>query len=154
VFLDPFAGSGSIVRARMVLPYKRATFSDLAVGKPHLRVPSEIRRRVTVLSEDALELPSISTGSVSSIVTDPPWGDHHRLEVDFSTFARRMLTSFDRVLDPRHGRLVLLLSRRAAEVTHGLWPAANLRVLRSYRLLVNGHPATAQIGGRFDIKRG
>jgi hypothetical protein len=150
VFLDPFAGSGSIVRARMALPYGRATYSDLAVGEPYLQVPPEIRRRsrVTVLAEDALELPSISTGSVSSIVTDPPWGEYDRLDVDCATFARRMMASFDRVLEPRRGRLVLLLSRRAAEVTHGLWPSANLTLVQSHQLLVNGHPASAQIGGR------
>ncbi|GAB2677588.1 TRM11 family methyltransferase [Kribbella swartbergensis] len=150
VFLDPFAGSGSIVRARMALPYGRATYSDLAVGEPHLQVPPEIRRRsrVTVLAEDALELPSISTGSVSSIVTDPPWGEYDGLDVDFATFARRMMASFDRVLDPQRGRLVLLLSRRAAEVTHALWPSANLTLVQSHQLLVNGHPASAQIGRR------
>jgi hypothetical protein len=142
VFLDPFAGSGSIVRARMALPY--------ATGKPYPQVPPEIRRasRVTVLTEDALELPSIPTGSVSSIVTDPPWGEYDELEVDFAAFAQRMMASFDRVLDPRRGRLVLLLSRRAAEVMHGLWPTANLKLVQSHQLLVNGHPASAQIGGR------
>ncbi|TCO40939.1 putative RNA methylase family UPF0020 [Kribbella antiqua] len=150
VFLDPFAGSGSIVRARMALPYGRATYSDLAAGAPYLQVPSAIRRRarVTVLAEDALELPSISSGSVSSIVTDPPWGEYDRLDVDFAAFARRMMASFDRVLQPRRGRLVLLLSRRAAEVTRGLWPSANLRLVQSHQLLVNGHSASAQIGGR------
>jgi tRNA G10 N-methylase Trm11 len=150
VFLDPFAGSGSIVRARTAVPYGWATYSDLAAGEPRLQVPSEIRRRsrVTVLAEDALELPSISTGSVSSIVTDPPWGEYDRLDVDCATFARRMMASFDRVLEPRRGGLVLLLSRRAAEVTHGLWPSANLKLVQSHQLLVNGHPASAQIGGR------
>jgi hypothetical protein len=150
VFLDPFAGSGSIVRARMALPYGRATYSDLAIGKPYLQVPPEIRRRsrITVLTEDALELPSISTGSVSSIVTDPPWGEYDGQNGDFATFANRMMASFDRVLDPHHGRLVLLLSRRAAELTHALWPPAHLHLMRSHHLLVNGHPATAQIGGR------
>jgi hypothetical protein len=134
----------------MALPYGRAIYSDLAAGEPALQVPPEIRRRsrVTVLAEDALDLPSISTGSVSSIVTDPPWGEYDRLHVDFDTFARQMMTSFDRVLDPRRGRMVLLLSRRAAEVTHGLWPFANLKLVQTHLLLVNGHPASAQIGGR------
>jgi hypothetical protein len=150
VFLDPFAGSGSIVRARMALPYGRAIYSDLAVGGPDLPVPPEIRRssRVDVLAEDALELPSISTGSVSSIVTDPPWGEYDEQDVDFATLARRMMASFDRVLDPRRGRLVLLLSRRAGEIAQGLWPSANLKLVQSHQLLVNGHPASAQIGGR------
>ncbi|WBQ02593.1 hypothetical protein [Kribbella sp. CA-293567] len=150
VFLDPFAGSGSIVRARIALPFARAIYSDLDVGEPNLQVPPEIRRdkRVKVLAEDALVLPSVPTGSVSSIVTDPPWGEYDELDTDFATFAERMLAGFDRVLDPRRGRVVLLLSRRAAAVTAGLWPGANLRLTRSHDLLVNGHPASAQIGGR------
>ena len=145
VFLDPFAGCGSIVRARIALPYRRATYSDLAAGK----VPPELRRssRVAVFTDDALELPSIPSGSVSSIVTDPPWGEYDK-GLDFATFAQQMMASFDRALDPHRGRLVLLLSRRAAEVTHGLWASANLQLTRCHDLLVNGHPATAQVGGR------
>ncbi|TDO49834.1 putative RNA methylase family UPF0020 [Kribbella sp. VKM Ac-2527] len=146
VFLDPFAGSGAIVLARMSLPYDRVIFSDLA-GQP---VPTEIRRgrRVSVLAEDALELPSVRTGSVTSVVTDPPWGEYDELGTDFATFAAQMMTGMDRVLDPRRGRLVLLLSRRAAYVTERLWQPANLKLRQSHQLLVNGHPATAQIGGR------
>lgn len=145
VFLDPFAGCGSIVRARIALPYVRATYSDVAAGK----VPPELRRagRVDVFTDDALRLPSIPSGSVSSIVTDPPWGEYDT-GLDFATFAHQMMTSFDRALDPHRGRLVILLSRRAAEVTRGLWPSANLHLTRSHELLVNGHPATAQVGGR------
>lgn len=148
VFLDPFAGSGSIVRARIALPCRRATYSDVAVGK----VPAELRRsgRVDVFTDDALELPSIPSGSVSAIVTDPPWGEYDK-DLDFGTFAQRMMTSFDRALDPRRGRLVLLLSRQAAAVTHGLWASANLQLTRSHDVLVNGHPATAQVGGRVSL---
>lgn len=142
VFLDPFAGSGALVRARMALPYDRVICSDL--------VRPEIPRgkRVTVLAEDALELPSVPTGSVSAVVTDPPWGEYDELDADFDTFARGLLASLDRVLDPRHGRLVMLLSRRTATVAARHWKAAGLELWHSYDLLVNGHPATAHVGGR------
>ncbi|ADB31946.1 putative RNA methylase [Kribbella flavida DSM 17836] len=150
VFLDPFAGSGAIVSARMASAYRRLIYSDLAAGEPQVQILPELRRgkRVTLLTEDALELPSVPTGSVSAIVTDPPWGEYDELDVDLSTFARQMMQSFDRVLDPERGRLVLLVSRRVADVTARLWKTAGLELAQSHELLVNGHPASAQVGAR------
>lgn len=64
------------------------------------------------------------------------------------------MRSFDRVLDRRRGRLVLLVSRREAGVVSELWQPAGLLVEQSHEILVNGHPATVLVGGRFPREHG
>jgi hypothetical protein len=146
VFLDPFAGSGALVAARLGWPYGEIIGSDLrgvrlAVG------PGDLGR-LRLLADDALRLPSISDGQVSAIVTDPPWGEHETLDLGYADFAAAMLAGFDRVLDPRAGRLVLLLSRQTAGTVEAEWKRARLRVRAAHDILVNGHPATVLAGGR------
>lgn len=149
VFLDPFGGSGAIVTARLALPLRRAIYSDLnRRDQPEGQLRPLVRSPLTqVLDEDALELPSVDDGSVSAIVTDPPWGEYERLDRPYPEFARAMLASFDRVLDP-HGRLVLLLGRRIADDVADVWDASPLQLNGGHDILVNGHPAAVMIGGR------
>jgi tRNA G10 N-methylase Trm11 len=105
-------------------------------------------RRVEILDEDALVLPSIADGSVTAVVTDPPWGEHAELDVPYEDFAKAMVTNLERVLHPRHGRLVLLLGRRVAYRVSSVWDSSPLRLRDSYDILVNGHPASVLVGGR------
>lgn len=150
VFLDPFAGSGSLVAARLELPYRKAVYSDLDLAAHRALLPPRITgsQRVDVLAEDALELPSIADGSVDAIVTDPPWGEHEQLDVPYREFARSMLSSFDRVLHPTKGRIVMLLSRRAAYQAVDVWERSPLDLRDTHDVLVNGHPASVLVGGR------
>ncbi|MGH4015688.1 MAG: hypothetical protein ACRDSL_17545 [Pseudonocardiaceae bacterium] len=150
VFLDPFGGSGAIVASRLDSPVRSVTYSDVRLAELRTQLPPRLvqSRKVRLLDEDAAELPSVPTGSITSVVTDPPWGEHETLAVLYETFARRMLAGLDRVLDPRAGRLVLLLSRWAAEPVAALWERADLRIDAAHNILVNGHPATVLVGGR------
>jgi hypothetical protein len=149
VFLDPFGGSGALVAARAAWPNRRLIYSDLAaVGLPPQLAGVRGSGKVQVLAEDARRLTGVADGSVSAIVTDPPWGEHEELDVPYAEFAATLLASFDRVLDRRRGRLVLLVARRTAPVVEAAWRAGPLALSSTLPILVNGHPATVLIGGR------
>jgi tRNA G10 N-methylase Trm11 len=93
-------------------------------------------------------LPSIKDGSVDCIVTDPPWGEHEQVDVEYDEFAAEMPHSFDRILDPASGRLVLLVARKLLATVADQWPHHHLQIKRFYDILINGHPATVLAGGR------
>lgn len=150
VFLDPFAGSGAIVTARLDMPLRKAVYSDLNLAEHRQDLPRRLSqsRQVDVLDEDALRLPSIPDGSVSAIVTDPPWGEYEQMDESYESFSRAMIDSFDRVLHPTRGRLVLLLGRRVAYTTLNVLNDSALRVDDVHDILVNGHPASVLVAGR------
>jgi hypothetical protein len=140
-FLDPFAGSGALVSARASWPSRELIAAD--INRPALwGVP-----RVRVLVEDARTLPSVADHSVTVVVTDPPWYEFEQGVDPFEDFVRSVLANLTRVLVPRDGRLVILMSRRRAPVVAGLWKEAGLTLRTEVPILVNGHPATVLIGG-------
>lgn len=136
-FLDPFCGSGALGRARATSPAASIICSDLE-GEPDLR-GTGVRYR----TEDALRLASIDDGSVDVIVTDPPWGEHDGPDAVATDFYDDMAASFARVLNPRGGRLVLLMARRRADEVAESLKRHGLALTGAVPLLVNGHPATA-----------
>ncbi|MGC4947215.1 TRM11 family SAM-dependent methyltransferase [Streptomyces sp. DT224] len=149
-FLDPFAGSGSFVVARLALPAREVIYSDLDLADHREHLPGEALRdrRVRLLDEDAMILPSVPDGSVDAVVTDPPWGEHEELPVPYEEFARTTGLSLARVLHPEKGRYVLLCARRGAPSFEAALTDAGLAVRQTHEILVNGHPATVFIGDR------
>jgi len=145
IFLDPFAGSGALVQARLRSPAKSVIYSDLELRTHQTGFPPALTRgrKITLLAEDAFELPSIKSGSVDVIVTDPPWGEHDEEIGDYGQFAGRMATSFVRMLNPKSGRAVVLVSRRNEETLVKALVAGGLEIYDTTQILVNGHPATA-----------
>lgn len=150
VFLDPFAGSGSFVAARLERPLKQAWYvdRDLRQHRPSLGRELTDNKRLRLLAEDALAMPSIPDGSIDVIVTDPPWGEHELVEQPYEDFARALGKSIARVLNPSRGRYVLLINRRSAGVMHAALTAADLAPDAEHEILVNGHPASVLIGER------
>ncbi|MFE6775291.1 hypothetical protein [Streptomyces sp. NPDC057702] len=150
IFLDPFAGSGSFVQARLDFPAHEVWYSDRDLRSFQPDFPHDMATdpRVGFLSEDALTLPSVPDGGVDVIVTDPPWGEHEELEMPYADFTKAMAKSFDRVLHSRHGDFVVLCSRRTAELMASSLQGASFEINASHSILVNGHPATVLIGGR------
>jgi tRNA G10 N-methylase Trm11 len=148
--LDPFAGSGSFVQARLEFPAHKIWYSDrdLRAFRPNLPREMTTDKRVGFLSDDALTLPSFPDGGVDVIVTDPPWGEHEDLGMPYSDFANAMAKNFDRVLDAVHGRFVILCSRRTSEIIVHSLKGASFEISVSHSILVNGHPATVLVGGR------
>jgi tRNA G10 N-methylase Trm11 len=146
VFLDPFAGSGALVAARLNWPLRKAILSDIKTAELPRRITAS--RQVAILHEDALQLPSVRDESVTALVTDPPWSEYEQVETPYEDFADAMLASFDRVLHPQRGRLVVLLARRLTDVVTKAWERSLLELPDSHEVLVNGHPATVLVGGR------
>lgn len=149
-FLDPFAGRGGLVKARLALPFASIICSDTKVRSLSDSLPRAVKsdRRVRLLSEDALTLPSIRDGEIDVIVTDPPWGEFARMPMSYRTFAEGMARSFDRVLDPQGGRFVVLGSRRHRESLTGALTSCEFRIHATHGILVNGHPASVIVGSR------
>lgn len=145
VFLDPFAGSGALVLSRTRTPAKSIIYNDLALREHRTAFPPALsrNRNVLLLSEDALELPSIETGSVDVVVTDPPWGEHDEEVGDYGKFSQRVAASLARVLIPEAGRAVVLVNRRNEDVLADALEANGFEVFDGTQILVNGHPATA-----------
>ncbi len=115
VFLDPFAGHGGIVKARLASPAASVTAGDangrLAAELGAVCAPHKHARALTM---DALDMGAIASGSVDAIVCDPPWGDHEPLE-NPTEFYGRFCAEARRVLK-RDGRLVILSAlKREAE---------------------------------------
>lgn len=150
VYLDPFAGSGSFILARLDMPAHEIIYSDRDLTSNRENFPNELVRdtRVHLLSDDALILPSVDDGEVDAIVTDPPWGEHEELPMPYEKFAHAVGESFARVLTPATGRFVLLCARRGAHAYHRSLETAALTIDASHEILVNGHPATVFVGRR------
>jgi tRNA G10 N-methylase Trm11 len=154
VFLDPFAGSGAFVIARLDTPAKRIWYSDTdrSMGKA-LRGEVKGDTRVGLLADDALQLPTFGDGEIDVIVTDPPWGEHTDIGMPYSDFARKTAQSFDRVLNARRGRFVLLSARRIADTLQNAFENGGFAITATHGILINGHPATVMVGGRAKSSR-
>jgi hypothetical protein len=149
-FLDPFAGHGGLVLARLESPARSVLYSDIAFRTLIKTLPPALtsNRRVRLMAEDALTLPSIGDGEIDVIVTDPPWGEFARLEMSNQTFVDRLAKSFDRVLHPKSGRFVILSSRRQFKTMTSSLSTHGLSIHETHGILVNGHPASVIVGGR------
>lgn len=150
VFLDPFGGSGSFAVSRLEQPAKQVWYSDLDLEQHRHSFARQLtnNKRVRLLAEDALTLPSIPDGSVDAIVTDPPWGEHEDVGRPYDEFARAIGTSFARVMHATRGRYVLLVNRRNAATMRDGLSAASIPPHDEHEVLVNGHPAIVLIGER------
>jgi hypothetical protein len=150
VVLDPFAGSGALIAARTQQPYRKAICSDLGYRDDTVRLLPELVGRDTVqqLSDDARTLVSVPDGSVDLVITDPPWGEY---DESGTTAAGSVIVdalgAISRVLRPG-GTCAMLVARRLADDVEKQWALRELRVRRSYQLLINGHPATLLVGLR------
>lgn len=144
VFLDPFAGYGSLPYARMqVEPYKKMVVSDndgmLVNG---LKQRFRKAQNVEIYQADARKLKFLPDESVNVIVTDPPWGIH-KSELNIPVFYQEVLQELSRVLQPE-GKLILLTAQpEALEVA--FTKTLSLQQEEVYHTLVNGKKATVFI---------
>lgn len=143
VFIDPFAGSGSIVAARLSSPARKVIYNDLDESL-HRSVIAQLGRRpgLVVLHEDGTAMASVESGEVSAIVTDPPWGEHDESIGDYLTFARSLAAELARLLNPPSGRLVLLINRRHERQMRASLVEQGFTCDPPIEILVNGHPAS------------
>lgn len=116
VFLDPFCGSGTIAIERSSYASRKILASDIgeeALGTARQNAAALGVRCVEFHRWDARELP-LDAGSVSAIVTNPPWGGQIGAGDDLAALYRTFLTEAKRVLTP--GGQILLFTDRQQEV--------------------------------------
>jgi hypothetical protein len=143
VFIDPFAGSGSIIAARLDSPAQKIIYNDIDKSmKSSVTARLERRPGLVVLHEDGTAMASVESAGVSAIVTDPPWGEHDESIGDYLTFARSLAAEFARLLNPRWGRLVVLVSRHHEQQMRASLVEQGFTCDPSIEILVNGHPAS------------
>lgn len=147
VVLDPFAGSGALIAARVRKPFREAICSDLGYGDGSVEMPPgmAVNPKIRKLAEDARTLASVPDHSVDVVVTDPPWGEFDQVAVSAESLIDAALGAIRRVLRPG-GKLAMLVGRRLATDVSKRWLDNNFRIRGSYDLLINGHPATLLIG--------
>lgn len=127
VFLDPFAGSGAIARARMNYPHSRIIAGDISP------------KNKSIVKIDATKLETLSDESIDKVVTDPPWGLYDQ-KVDVNNLYPEMLDSFYRVLR-RNGLVVILVGDR--EYFEKLLTSfmSKFQVINKLHILVSGKKA-------------
>jgi predicted RNA methylase len=140
-FLDPFAGSDALATARSRYPAERILSSELQRDRLDKAAHDD---HITLLSEDASQLPSVGDDDVDVIVTDPPWGEHDDVG-DHTEFLARMWKGFGRVLVSEGCRAVVLMTRDRVRALVETARPAGFEAVTSHELLVNGHPATAVV---------
>jgi len=127
VFLDPFAGHGSIPLARTHFPCKKIIASDLnqELTKPNTNIELH--------NWDALHLP-LEESSIDTIVTDPPWGIFEKINVE--EFYPKMLTEFERVI--KVGGILVILTAQKELFEKLIQENSNFQLESKYNILVSG----------------
>jgi 16S rRNA G966 N2-methylase RsmD len=142
VFLDPFAGSGSIpIERATAFPYKQviASEADIKTFERLKKRVSESKLNIILGQWDALNLKSIPNNSIKKIVTDPPWGVFSQPDIDLKVFYLNMLNEFIRILQ-KDGLITLVMGQKELfEIALNKVPALTLK--EKYNILVSGKKA-------------
>lgn len=138
LILDPCCGSGTIVREALEQG-RRAIGADVdpeALAAARANLPAG----ATLLRADATALP-LRAGSVTSVVTNPPFGGRHALPEDPARWLRAAFAEFRRVVEP--GGAIVLLQPRS--------PAFESAVLRPHAALLRSRHRVELLGLRTTI---
>ena len=149
VFLDPFAGTGSIVLQRLNAPFNMVFASDndpelvaalRAKVKAIRPARSRIRKHTIVRADDALTLSRFEDGFIHKVVTDPPWGMASMTDAPIDTFYHSMFDSLCRVT--RDAGVIILLSAQK-DLVHAAVAnrSDSVSIVRQYDILVAGAKA-------------
>lgn len=148
-FLDPCAGYGSILKARVGLgPFRKAMALDInaaMVEGLRNRFRAHPRRQCIFVGQaDALSLEGLRAGEIDRLVSDPPWGLWEDIP-DLGGFYRDLLSTASRVLAIR-GKAVIL-SAVKTEMEAAI-EASPLCTLDRYDILVSGKKAGLWLLGK------
>ncbi len=141
VFLDPFAGHGSIPQARSRYPYRQIlAFDNDSRMVKKLRSRLNILKNTLVSNSDATKLEGLRNNSINKIVTDPPWGHFLGKNLNIEKFYSQMLDSLYRVLK-KSGIAVILIGEK--ELFEKLLEeiSGEFCLMEKYDTLVSGHKA-------------
>lgn len=140
VFLDPFAGYGGIVFERTNFKSKEiiAVEKDPSlVEELKLKVKTQ-NKKISVTEGDAAKLSDIGDGTISKIVTDPPWGFYDGSVVDLVSFYNASLTEMKRVL--KENGLVVVICGRKEDFEKAI-KLSSFVIKKKYDILVSGKKA-------------
>ena len=138
-FLDPFCGSGAIIKSRAQFPFNLIFGID--TEKTHitnLRKHFKNRNYLIFKNLDFFEN-NFEDHFIDKIVTDPPWGEYEKLE-NPEKFYQEILKESHRLLKPQ-GTLVLLTSRNQ-KIQQIPTP---LKLQKTYEILLSGKKATIYV---------
>ncbi len=139
IVLDPFAGYGSIPKQLMLnFECERVIASD--INKEYinnLRSQFKNAKKVELYVRNALNMKDVTTASIDSIITDPPWGYYEKI-MDIGSFYVDMLKEFDRV--QKDEGVTVILSARKKEFVDAV-NNSRYHIVKQYDTLVNGKKA-------------
>lgn len=127
VFLDPFAGHGSIPHARKQFPFTKIIASDIQTDS------TKTNSNIEFHNWDALKLP-LDNNSIDTIVTDPPWGSFEQINVE--EFYPRMMNEFARVM--KVNGIVVLLTAQKELMEKLIQERKDFELKEKYNILVSG----------------
>lgn len=133
VFLDPFAGYGSIPKSRMHFPYQKIIATDIEKDKVLILKEGLSGNNIEIHSWDACQIP-LPDSCVTKIVTDPPWGQYSNIQIE--ELYQCMFSEFYRLLTPK-GILVLLTSQKDL-VQIMTKESKDFTLVAEYHVLVSG----------------
>src|SRR3989344_4990249 len=141
IFLDPFAGYGSIPKQRTFFPFKQI----IACDKDEKLVMDLSKKlwtrddKVVVNRVDAYDLKDFKEDSISKIVTDPPWGLYNAKNFDVNKYYSMMLQEFCRIVRPKGLVVILTAQKELLETIHLKF--VELELMEKYNTLVSGKKA-------------
>lgn len=139
VFLDPFAGHGSIPLQRLNFPYKQIMAGEIDQNLQNILI-HRVGEKVAVMPWNALSLKAVHNNSIDKIVTDPPWGLFDAA-IDLQDFYNRMMIEMFRILK-KEGILVVLTAQK--DIFEELISKYNEKLFleKKYSTLVSGKKAS------------
>ncbi|MCX7996946.1 MAG: hypothetical protein N2691_04325 [Patescibacteria group bacterium] len=141
-FLDPFAGYGSLAKARIRI----GDYAEIRAYDKDADLVRSLRKqlgsapRVITGQLDALRMRQLPDGSVSRIVTDPHWGVFTGQDLNYRKFYEDMLHEFARVLS-RDG-IAVILAGNPDEMEYAILRSRVFVIESSFTTLVSGKKAT------------
>jgi tRNA G10 N-methylase Trm11 len=146
IFLDPFAGHGSLPAQRLNFPHKQIVANEINKDLQQM-LEKKFSKNIIIKSLDALNLKIFKENSVNKIVTDPPWGFYENQNLDLPKFYLEMLEEFLRVIN-KNGLIVILTAQKELIKELIIKLKDKLQLLTEHNTLVSGKKA-----GVYKIKK-
>lgn len=134
--LDPCAGSGGIVKGRLL-----TSIGNMIIGDSDTQRVTELRKKfpkAQVKKIDVCQMSEIPSGSIDKVITDPPWGYFDSQKGSVELFYQKMFQEIKRVLRPA-GIFVLLTAQK--DLANQEIARVGLTISDSYDILVSGKKA-------------
>lgn len=143
IFLDPFAGSGSIpIERAKIFKFKKifAGENDKSIYKNLVVKVKKFNFKIVVGKWDATKLGALTDSFVDKIVTDPPWGQFDQ-RINIQELYKKSFSEFYRVL--RKNSLLVLLTSQKELINEILEEYQEKFILeKEFNILVSGKKST------------